>query len=295
MVRPRFDAFWIGCTGGGVAAIVVHGMFFLASGGAEPVANPGPVRSPTFDGRDAAEATLGGPDADVLRRLTAEIAALRERMTDRAMVGAPERTPAAAPFAAVDEAVLVAALRRAREHEEVERFAALSDPELYAEAERLLRADKMDRLSSRRMLQALLGRTSPAMTPELRADTLMLLAQVQRDLRDLPAASAALQRVVDELGLTSDRGARAGNQLALLASYTKDYPAGIALAQQIARVAPVDQAFEARWGVAFLQRMSGDLVAARATLRQVIGDCNGRPEVAHVAKMCENLLAQMEP
>ncbi|MBL8748054.1 MAG: hypothetical protein JNK78_02770 [Planctomycetes bacterium] len=292
-MNRKTDSWWSNCVAGAVAALVVHGLVMLAAGG-EPPLRPDPAPVPGLADMASLSARAGA-DAEALQRLAAEVAALREQLGRTAIAGAPERTQAAAPVQVVDDAALVAALRRVREIEEQERFAELSDAELYSEAERLLHAGKMDRLSGRRMLQSLLARPNGSSSPELRADTLMLLAQIQRDLRDYPAATAALQRVVDELGLASDRGARAGNQLALLASYTKDYPAGIALAEQIARVAPVDQAFEARWGIGFLQRMSGDLVAARATLRQVIDDCSGRPEVEHVAKMCENLLAQMDP
>jgi len=291
VTNQKIVAWWLGGFGGAVGAVVVHVLFLVSSSRVEPGPNAIAAERVAAPGQPMHPATSA--DAEVLRQLAADVGALRSRLIDVPATPAPDRTAATAPAPALDEATLVAALQRVRVIEEHERFAMLSDAELYAEAERLLRAGTMDRLQSRRMLQAVLARPAGSATPELRADTLMLLAQVQRDLRDLPGAAAALQRVVDDLGLGSDRGARAGNRLALLASYTKDWAAGIAMAQRVASEGPVDQAFEARWGIGFLQRVSGDVASARATLQRLIEDCAGRPEVEYVVKMCERQLAEM--
>lgn len=289
MGSSKAEVFWIACAGGAVSAGVVHLSVLLTTGVGEPdagVTKHEPVaeaRSPGL-GLEASERGL-------LRRLATDVAELRDLVANLPRGVEPERTSGTAPAPVVDEATLVAALRRVRQLEEEARFAALDDTELYSQAEREMHADRMDRLSCRRMLQALLARP-PA--PALRASAAMLLAQVQRDLGDLTAAAAALQSVVDEFGLASDEGARAGNRLALLATDTKDWAAGIALAEQVAQAGPVAEAFEARWGAAFLRRMSGDLVGARAAWTRLITDCNNRPEVEHVARMSERQLAETQ-
>lgn len=289
-VASEKNAFWIGCAGGAVSAVVVHLSFLFAAGGAEPGAAV-TKRESVVEGGGAPLPVADAGGQDLLRRLAADVADLRDRVASLPSRAEPMRTNGTAPAPMVDEATLVAALQRVRQLEEETRFASLSDTELYSQAERQMRADKMDRLSCRRMLQVLLARP---ISSGLRASAAMLLAQVQRDLGDLPAAAAALQRVVDEFGFASDEGARAGNRLALLATDTKDWAAGIAIAEQVAREGPVAEAFEARWGAAFLRRMAGDLAGARAALAQLIADCKDRPEVEHVARMSERQLEEMQ-
>lgn len=293
MTNDRRRAWWIGCGGGAAAGLVVHVAIAFFSPIAEPAVELRRDAVLPIDVVGGGVSPRSAIDAGVLQRLVDEVAKLRERLGEMD-ANAPDRTSSGAPTPVLDETMLVAALRRVRALEEEEHFAALTEGELFAEAERLLRADKMDRLASRRMLQSVLARPPASTSPEMRASTLMLLAQVQRDLNDIPAAASALQRVVDDFGLSSDLGSHAGNQLALLAASTKDYATGIALAERIARVAPVEAAFEARWGVGFLQRMSGDVTTARATLEQVVRDCTGRPELEHIVTMCQRDLEAME-
>ena len=271
---------------GVAAALAVHGLWLLTMAGGESGASPHPRVE-----ANAAVAPEPGNE-QLLRQIVHDLAELRAMVAAGGVTaggaaggGVPVRTdastatPGTTPLV-IDENALLAALQRVRERDEQERLATLSDTELFAEAEQQLRAGTMDRVRCRRLLDVLLARP---LAPALRASTLQQLGIVLRDLREYGEAAAVLRRIVDENGYRAEAGARAGCELALLAAHTKDYAAGITIADQVAREAPREHAYHARWAAAFLSAQAGDVARARTDFERLVAECQGQDGIDWIA------------
>lgn len=261
------------------------GSWFAGACAGPVVAPPTTAVANAMDGGAAAAAP------DLLPRLLQELVALRaslpalreardpatphDRGTSAAFAGTP------VPFV-LDEDALLQALLRIEEHREQARVDAMSDKELFHDAELQLRAGTMDRVRARRLLETLLKRPLEA---SMRARARNMLGIVLRDLKEFELAAASFRQVVEEFGLSDREGARAGMDWANLALHTKDFAQAIPLADRVAREAGTEyDRYEARWTAAFLAMQSGDRERAIADFTRLAAECTGEREIAWIGR-----------
>ena len=276
------------------AAAGSFGGAWLAGAGAAPVVLPlaaGGANEP------AAAAAAAAATSELLPRLLEELVALRAALAavpDGRDPAAPhdQRSPGAVPGTPVpfvlDEEALLQALLRVEDRREQVRVAAMSDKELFHDAELQLRAGTMDRVRARRLLETLLQRSIDAPT---RARARNMLGTVLRDLKEFELAAAAFRQVIEEFGLRDHEGARAGMDWANLALYTKDFAQAIPLADRVAREAGTEfERYEARWTAACLAMHSGDRERAIADFTRLAAECKGDREIVWIGKDSERRL-----
>lgn len=252
----------------------------------------GPVVAPPSPaGANVGDVVASAVPPDTMPRLLQELVALRaslaavaeprdpatphERSASTALAGAP------VPFV-LDEDALLQALMRIEERREQTRVDAMSDKELFHDAELQLRAGTMDRVRARRLLETLLKRPLEA---SMRARARNMLGTVLRDLKEFDLAAGAFRLVIEEFGLGDREGARAGMDWANLALYTKDFAQAIPLADRVAREAGTEyDRYEARWTAAFLAMQSGDRERAIADFTRLAAECTGEREIAWIGR-----------
>ncbi len=247
------------------------------AGAGPPVAGLAPRAQPA--------PAAGSASTDALERVVARLAAIERRLDTGG-----ERTTATSPVT-IDEDTLLAAFVHVRQREERQRCDGMTDRELFDEAEHLLRAGTTDRPRCRRLLEQLLERP---LEPSLRAQARRQLGLCLRDLHDYEAASRPLQQSLDECGMRSGDGARAGLDLAMVRCNAADYANGLRLADEIARGGPSGLVFEARWTAAWIARCSGDLTRARADFTALVRDCAGDPASNWIATSSQRQLQEID-
>lgn len=257
---------------------------------AGPWAGSGVPPPTTVRANEAAGATAAGVP-DLLPRLLQELVALRASLPAVREERDPARTPVPGASAAaagtptpfvLDEDALLQALLRIEERREQARVDAMSDKELFHDAELQLRAGTMDRVRARRLLETLLRRPLDAST---RARARNMLGTVLRDLKEYGLAAASFRQVIEEVGMRDREGARAGMDWANLALYTKDFAQAIPLADQVAREAGHEyDRYEARWTAAHLAMQSGDRERAIADFTRLAAECTGEREIAWIGR-----------
>lgn len=274
------------------AAVGSFGGTWLAGTWAGPLVVPPPLA-----GANVAAGAAVAAAPDLLPRLLQELVALRASLsgvrgerdpaTPQAQGSSVATAGAPASFV-IDEDALLQALLRIEDRREQARVDAMSDTELFHDAELQLRAGTMDRVRARRLLETLLQR--PLGAP-MRARARNMLGTVLRDLKEFGLAAATFRQVVEEVGLRDREGARAGMDWANLALYTKDFAQAIALADQVAREAGHEyDRYEARWTAAHLAMQSGDRERAIADFTRLASECAGHPEAVWIARDSERRL-----
>jgi outer membrane murein-binding lipoprotein Lpp len=265
-----------------VGVLIGAGLAIAASWAFAPAREAGPVggdhgtisasAAMRREGGDAADAGLAQL-SERIEQLSAAVAAL-EKKVDALPERMPVRVPAQAPAPRViDEVALLAAMKRATETLGDARLEAMTDDELRAESQLLLRADHLDKPGARRAIEVLLARQ---LKPSDRAKAMTELGVVLRASHDLEGSAQALQKVVDTFGIETTEGAAAAYQLVWTLGDRGEHARAIELAYAIANGQSAGRMMRlnGRWAGAIMAQRAGDAARARAEFESILRDFN---------------------
>lgn len=194
----------------------------------------------------------------------------------------PARVPAQGPASgAIDEVALLAAMKRATETLGDARLEAMTDDELRAESQLLLRADHLDKPGARRAIEVLLSRQ---LKTSDRAKAMTELGVVLRASRDFDGSAQALQQVVDTVGMDTAEGTAAAYQLVWTLGERGETARAIELSHAIANGQNSGDMMRlnARWAGAIMAQRAGDAARARAEFESILRDFANAPNAQPV-------------
>ena len=214
-----------------------------------------------------------------LDRLTREVGALR------AGPRRPARDPAGAALEDADIARAIAHLEVERRRQQLD---ALTDAQLLAEAQRLLKSDPVE---ARRVLRVALER-SLEQEPLTRAMTqLGLLARAAGD----PDEAERVLHNASIAGAVTDTGTWASYELAMTVSDRGDHERALAIAEPVPQTPGISEwnRLHALWTIATIEERSGDVDSAKAAYRSIIDSCKGPDEYAWMLDKANARLAAL--